>query len=63
MAEALAADAEDTTIIEGDAARDLRVEGVAVYATSAITTRLQAATRAAHPVATPREPQAHGLHR
>jgi len=53
VAEALAADAEDAAVIEGDAALDPRVEGIAVYTTSATTTRLQAATRAAHPAATP----------
>ncbi len=49
MAEALAADAEDAAIIEGYAARDPRVEGSAVYATSAATKRTQAAKRAATP--------------
>ncbi len=53
VAEALAADAEDAAIIEGDAALDPRVEGIAVYATSATTKRLQAAKRAAQPAATP----------
>jgi len=47
IAEALAADAEDAAIIEGYAALDPRVEGIAVYATSATTKRLQAAKRAA----------------
>ena len=46
MAEALAADPEDAAIIEGDAALDPRVEGIAVYATSVTTKRLQAAKRA-----------------
>jgi len=46
-AEALAADPEDATIIEGDAALDPRVEGIAAYATSATTKRLQAAKPAA----------------
>jgi len=49
VAEALAADAEDATIMEGYAALDPRVEGIAVYATSATTKRLQAAKRAATP--------------
>ena len=53
VAEALAADVEDAAIIEGYAALDPRVEGIAVYATSGTTKRLQAATRAAQPVATP----------
>jgi len=53
VAEALAADAEDAAIIEGYAALDPRVEGIAVYATSGTTKRLQAATRAAQPAATP----------
>ena len=53
IAEALAADPEDAAIIEGYAALDPRVEGIAVYATSATTKRLQAAKRAAHPAATP----------
>jgi len=52
-AEALAADAEDAAIIEGYAALDPRVEGIAVYATGATTKRLQAAKRAAQPMATP----------
>jgi len=43
VADALAADPEDTAIIEGDAALDPRVDGIAVYATSATTKRLQAA--------------------
>ena len=38
---------------QGYAALDPRVEGIAVYATSAITKRLQAAKRAAQPVTTP----------
>ena len=45
VAEALAADAEDAAIIEGYAALDPRVEGIAVYATSATTKRTQAAKR------------------
>ncbi len=49
VAEALAADPENAALSEGDAALDPRVEGSAVYATSATTTRLQAATRAATP--------------
>ncbi len=49
VAEALAADPEDAAIIEGYAALDPRVEGIAVYATSATTKRLQTATRAATP--------------
>jgi hypothetical protein len=47
--EALAADAEDAAIIEGDAALDPRVEGIAVYAISATTKRTQATKRAATP--------------
>jgi len=46
VAEALAADLEDAAIIEGYAAFDPRVEGIAVYATSVTTKRLQAAKRA-----------------
>jgi len=53
VAAALAADPEDAAIIEGYAALDPRVDGIAVYATSATTKRLQAAKRAAHPAATP----------
>jgi len=53
VAEALGADAEDTAIIEGYAALDPRVEGIAVYATSATTKRLQAAKRATQPATTP----------
>jgi len=53
IAEALAADPEDTAIIEGDAALDPRVEGIAVYATSATTKRMQAAKRATTTAATP----------
>jgi len=49
IAEALAADAEDAAIIEGYAALDPRVEGIAVYATSATTKRTQVAKRAATP--------------
>ena len=52
-AEALAADPEDAVIIEGYAALDARVEGIAVYATSATTKRLQAAKRATQPATTP----------
>ncbi len=47
VAEALATDPEDVAIIEGYAALDARVEGIAVYATSATTKRVQAAKRAA----------------
>jgi len=47
VAEALAAVPEDEAIIEGYAALDPRVEGIAVYATSATTKRLQATKRAA----------------
>jgi len=47
VAEALAADPEDAAIIEGYAALDPRVAGIAVYATSATTKRTQAAKRAA----------------
>jgi len=53
VAEALAADAKDAAIIEGYAALDPRVEGIAVYATSATTKRLQAAKRATTTAATP----------
>jgi len=53
VAEALAADAEDAAIIEGYAALDPRVEGIAVYATSATTTRLQAAKRITTATTTP----------
>jgi len=53
VAEALAADAEDAAIIEGYAALDPRVEGIAVYATGATTKRLQAAKRAALTVSSP----------
>jgi len=53
VTEALAADPEDAAIIEGYAALDPRVKGISVYATSATTKRLQAAKRAAQPVATP----------
>ncbi len=52
VAEALAADAEDAAIIEGYAALDPRVEGIAVYATGATTKRLQAAKRATQPATT-----------
>jgi len=47
VAEALGAAPEDTAIIEGYAALDPRVEGIAVYATGATTKRTQAAKRAA----------------
>ena len=53
MAEALAADPEDVAIIEGYAALDPHVAGIAVYATSATTKRLQAAKRVTTAVATP----------
>jgi len=53
VAEALAADAEDTAIIEGYAALDPRVAGIAVYATSVTTKRTQAAKRATTTAATP----------
>ncbi len=53
VAEALAADPEDAAIIEGYAALDPRVEGIAVYATSATTTRLQAAKRITTATTTP----------
>lgn len=53
VAEALTADAEDAAIIEGYTALDARVEGIAVYVTSATTKRLQAAKRVAQSVATP----------
>jgi len=53
VAEALAADPEDAAIIEGYAALDARVEGIAVYATSATTKRMQAAKRATTTAATP----------
>ncbi len=53
VAEALAADLEDAAIIEGYAALDPRVEGIAVYATGATTKRLQAAKRTATAAATP----------
>jgi len=53
VAEALAADAEDAAIIEGYAALDPCVEGIAVYATSATTKRLQAAKRATTAAAAP----------
>ncbi len=52
-AEALAADPEDAVIIEGYAALDARVEGIAVYATGATTKRLQAAKRTTPPATTP----------
>jgi len=53
VAEALAVDPEDTAIIEGYAALDPRIEGIAVYATSATTKRLQAAKRATTATVTP----------
>jgi len=53
VAEALAADPEDAAIIEGYAALDPRVEGIAVYATSITTKRLQAAKRATSAAVTP----------
>jgi len=53
MAEALTADPEDAAIIEGYAALDPRVEGIAVYATGATTKRMQAAKRATTTAATP----------
>ena len=53
VAEALAADPEDAAIIEGYAALDPRVEGIAVYATSVTTKRMQAAKRATTTAATP----------
>jgi len=43
---------EDAAIIEGYAALDPRVEGIAVYATSATTKRTQAAKRAITTAAT-----------
>jgi len=49
VAEALTADPEDAAIIEGYAALDPRVEGIAVYATSATTKRTQVAKRATTP--------------
>jgi len=53
VAEALAADPADAAIIEGYAALDPRIEGIAVYATSVTTKRLQAAKRAATSATTP----------
>jgi hypothetical protein len=53
VAEALAADPEDTAIIEGYAALDPRIEGIAVYATNATTKRLQAAKRVTTATVTP----------
>jgi len=53
MAEALTADPADAAISEGYAALDPRVEGIAVYATSITTKRLQAAKRATTAAATP----------
>ncbi len=52
IAEALAADPADAAIIEGYAALDPRVEGIAVYATNATTKRTQAAKRATTTTAT-----------
>ncbi len=52
IAAALAADPEDAAIIEGYAALDPRVEGIAVYATGATTKRTQAAKRATTTTAT-----------
>jgi len=49
VAEALAADPEDAAIIEGYAALDPRMDGIAVYATGVTTKRLQVANRAATP--------------
>jgi hypothetical protein len=46
VAEALAADPEDAAIIEGYAALDPRVDGIAVYATGVTTKHTQAAKRA-----------------
>jgi len=53
VAAALAADPEDAAIIEGYAALDPRVDGIAVYATGATTKRIQAAKRATPPAPTP----------
>ncbi len=53
VAEALAAGPADAALIEGYAALDPRVAGIAVYATSATTKRLQAAKRATTMAATP----------
>ena len=53
VGEALAADPEDAAISEGYAALDPRVDGIAVYATSATTKRLQAAKRATTTAGTP----------
>ena len=53
VAEALAADPADAAIIEGYAALDPRVEGIAVYTTGATTKRMQAAKRATTTAATP----------
>jgi len=53
VAEALTADPEDAAIIEGYAALDPRVEGIAVYVTSATTKRTLAAKRATATVVTP----------
>ncbi len=47
IAAALAADPEDAALIEGYAALDPRVDGIAVYATGVTTKRMQAAARAA----------------
>ena len=53
VAEALAADPEDAAIIEGYAALDPRVDGIAVYATGVTTKHTQAAKRAAQPATPP----------
>ncbi len=53
IAAALAADPEDAAIIEGYAALDPRVDGIAVYATGTTTKRLQAAARAAQAATAP----------
>ncbi len=53
IAAALAADPEDAAIIEGYAALDPRVDGIAVYATGATTKRMQAAARAAQAATAP----------
>jgi len=53
VAEAHAADPEDVAIIEGYAALDPRVEGIAVYATSVTTKRTQATKRATSATTTP----------
>ncbi len=53
IAAALAADPEDVAIIEGYAALDPRVDGIAVYATGTTTKRMQAAARAAQAATAP----------